>query len=277
MVDSLSRRLNASKPEVVSEVVRLSAWMEAHDCKAASVWGALHQNAQVTHLRATSSQRLASLVTAMQSCSDGDATELAAPEDPQVSNLIASCSACKGLHFSEDTAPLLHQVLHLVLRRKPMDNAIAELVEQLSAMKPVVEDVSDQKENELVWAAVEVVKYGVPFLNNADPTKAPMDKYEDLNSALEKYEKRWTKAGHGREPGLLKVWEDIVQVTQSVAQSQADAVAQRTEQAATKLKGQLDELQGVLHNCQWQKDLPSEPKWADVVREIEYTFWKKSW
>ena len=285
MVDSLQRCLNKSGIDFVSEVVRLSAWMEAHDSQAESQWGALHQKAQEKHLHATSNSRLAALVAAMEACSDGDAAALAVPEDPQVSNLIASCFACKGLRLAQENAPLLKKVLRLALACKPMANATAELVEQLSEMRPQVEDVSEDKENELVWAAVQVVKYGAPLLNSCGRhgagdsstlTQDQMHKYADLKRVQEQYTKAWTNVGHAQEPGLLHVWPDICEFVESLAQAQAKAAAEGAKQQEAKLKGKLDELQDMLAKRRWSQNLPAEPTWADVVREIEYTFWQKT-
>ena len=283
LVDSFHRCLNASSPELVSELVRVSAWMEAHDLQESTEWGALHQKAQEKHLQATSTARIETLVTVMQTCvARDDHQAFADPVEPEVEALITACSASKGLSLAQAQVPLLYKASRLALGCDPMANSIAELVDELWAMKPRDEAEPEDAESVLLGTAIQTVKFGVPLLNSMagnGPEEISSSSEKQLakfKSAREKYQEAWTNASHEAEPGIVGVWEDMNEAAEKVSASQAAAVAKGKEQKEAKMKGKLDELEIMLERCRWQKNLPSEPTWTDVVREIEYTFWQRT-
>ena len=68
MLDHVQRRLSSSgsNADVVSEVVRICAWMEEHDTATEFQWRSFHQQAQEKLLHATATTRLTSLVDGLR-------------------------------------------------------------------------------------------------------------------------------------------------------------------------------------------------------------------
>ena len=171
----------------------------------------------------------------------------------------------------------LEEVVRKVLQRNPMNNATADLASQLMAIRP-----EDNKEeaSELLGLAVEAVKYGVPMLNrfggDAAALAAMTDKdkqnYKSFLAAQKEYEKAWQTAGE--EPGLVALWGDMLGVTELISKSQAQADELQLRESRDEFEQKLQELVDMYKSLQWTARLPIPPTWEDVVREIEYFFWR---
>ena len=279
IADRISRRLSSTGPEPdsISQMVRVCAWMETHDAGASSPWGALHVKAQENLLHATATARTASFKNAMQAYVDTDEDS-----EADLSNLIATCNACKGLVLDEAEIPPLEKSVRKVLQRSQMDEATADLASQLMALRP--SGVQGGDACDLLRAAVRAVKCGAPLhhrfggeaseLAVATPAGEDLQSFREFTKARDEYEQAWKNAGHNEEPGLVAIWANIASVADLISKSQARSVEQQLQENRAQFENKLQDLAEMYESLRWQKELPSSAVWADVVREIEYRFWR---
>jgi hypothetical protein len=73
---------------------------------------------------------------------------------------------------------------------------------------------------------------------------------------------------------MVPMWENILQQVEMAAQEQKAAAESALQGLAGKARAEREALQARMDKLAWKDRLKEDAGWFDVVREIEYFFWR---
>jgi hypothetical protein len=75
---------------------------------------------------------------------------------------------------------------------------------------------------------------------------------------------------------LIRHWAGILDVAQKASEQYTKASQQQQQRTSDDLEKAFAALSDVHKALNWKEKLLQEPTWSDIVKEIEYVFWKGS-
>ena len=258
------------------ELVRLCTWLEGGD-RTSEAWRRLHNDAKQALLKATEADRWTSLATLVRSLSDKSEW------DEHLDDLVSKCEACEGLAGNAEDAKIFPALAEKILKSDRMTLERARLAENLLAFVKVgdaseLADNADATTTKLLRQAAHVCRLAqtIGLGCTSDPDNVP----ENVLVAHAEYikaEKMFSEscsAASVDKTNLVTKWETMESCVEKFVTKRKQASEAKVMKLLKEATDAIAKLSARCVEVAWKGKVADNAPWADIVREVEYAFWK---
>ena len=238
-----------------------------------SRFGTLLQRTRLEELNVDAQWRLSSGLAHMQKF-------LAAPflTEEALAHVSADLEKCRGLRFEncEDADTALNFAEACLFRAPDWKQGarVAAVVLAFVHVSPL-----SHKQSVLGLTADYVIK--VAALDSSDSQPDPLDHdAETLEKTKKEVEDAFAEGNLGAPADSMKDWASISEALKQAQARSASEKAQHFEEQQKPIVKSITEMWQLINRPEtqqgWKHHLPENPEWSDVVREIEYSFWRRN-
>lgn len=280
-------RAGNPEPSTVSqlqEVCACVAWLEdildreEKKSEVFSRFGALLQRTRQLEVKADAKLRLSSGLVRMEECLKAPALTSAA-----LAAVSADFAQCRGLRFEQsEDADTAWNFAQTCLSQAPDWKQGARVASSVLASAP---DPSMSPKRSVLGLTVDYVTQ-VAALEVSDGVSEPVAQGQESNASpnveeLEKTKQNVEAAYVSNDLGVpadyVKDWDDICKFLEQAQAKASREKADYIEQQQKPIVARIEEIWQLIlrQEKSWKDHLPENPEWSDVVREIEYSFWRR--
>ena len=241
-------------------------------------WMKLGMAAKEAHRNSTADLRLSNFVVTCQKVND---------QPEEVSDLVwaavvaeaeADCDHCKGMISREEDRSTIIAAIGRSFKANACSEASLSLASRLTHFIPEAVEPELRKMAAASLTASRLVALGgVPGPTALDGVPEPVAAQQPIaiiKKALEEWESAVKECPRSSE---IVSWPVVEALVRSLTQDCALRAVSEAEAAKAAWQQALDHLAENVAHCDWKKGLPKGcDVWTQVVREMDYKFWKSS-